>query len=495
MGILDYFGGNSGGGSGLLGNMDDPRQVGMMNMALGLLSQAGPSTTPASFGQALGHAGMLGLQSMQQARQSQQENALNDLKMRGLLGEIKDKDLARQQALDAQNWYRDYNKSRATGSGQQSQGSASSSPMASVMPGGENSPKVGGPDWMQSYQASQPTQTTAQSPAQSPAQPDSTEKMFRDRMAMADAMRTSGIPALIQKADDIEKSALQFRPEFATEFRQAMGSDGKLHNYLVAKDGTIREAGLGVKPDIQIVDLGGKQVVVDKNAATNGQTFNKTMTPGEVASNGLGWANFGLSKQRLAMEQSNQNKPQFVEALGGFVGRPDANNPGGVFTPLAGAPKIDKPLTESQANANLFGTRMQQADKLINGLISKGVTTPSLIKQGVEGIPLIGNSLGRSANFIASPVQQQMEQAQRDFLNAVLRKESGAAISAGEFDSGAKQYFPQPGDSKEVIAQKAQNRQLAIQGVLSGVPASQRTSTPATSSNSGLPSGWTVTVK
>ena len=64
MGLLDFFSGNSGNGSGGFGLLDDPRQVGMMNMALGLLSQAGPSTTPTSLGQALGRAGMLGVQGM-----------------------------------------------------------------------------------------------------------------------------------------------------------------------------------------------------------------------------------------------------------------------------------------------------------------------------------------------------------------------------------------------------------------------------------------------
>jgi hypothetical protein len=48
----------------------------------------------------------------------------------------------------------------------------------------------------------------------------------------------------------------------------------------------------------------------------------------------------------------------------------------------------------------------------------------------------------------------------------VLRQESGAAISAGEFDNARKQYFPQPFDSEAVKLQKARNRQTAIQGFL-----------------------------
>lgn len=120
-------------------------------------------------------------------------------------------------------------------------------------------------------------------------------------------------------------------------------------------------------------------------------------------------------------------------------------------------------LTESQGKATGFAARMESADKTINGLISQGTKTPSLIKQGLDSVPLIGGTLGSAANkFAASPDQQRMEQAQRDFVNAVLRQESGASISPSEFDNAAKQYFPQPGDSPAVIQQKAQNRAIAV---------------------------------
>jgi hypothetical protein len=68
-----------------------------------------------------------------------------------------------------------------------------------------------------------------------------------------------------------------------------------------------------------------------------------------------------------------------------------------------------------------------------------------------------------------------VEQAQRNFVNAVLRQESGAVISPSEFENAQKQYFPQPGDSAKVRDQKRQNRQSAIEGfrVMSG-PAGER---------------------
>jgi hypothetical protein len=54
------------------------------------------------------------------------------------------------------------------------------------------------------------------------------------------------------------------------------------------------------------------------------------------------------------------------------------------------------------------------------------------------------------------------DQAERNFVNALLRKESGAAIGKEEFNSAEIQYFPRAGDTPEVIAQKKANRERAI---------------------------------
>jgi len=55
---------------------------------------------------------------------------------------------------------------------------------------------------------------------------------------------------------------------------------------------------------------------------------------------------------------------------------------------------------------------------------------------------------------------KQIEQAQRDFINAALRRESGAAIAESEFENARLQYFPQPGDTPEVVKQKQKNREM-----------------------------------
>lgn len=112
-------------------------------------------------------------------------------------------------------------------------------------------------------------------------------------------------------------------------------------------------------------------------------------------------------------------------------------------------------LNVSQGQNSGFLLRAQDADKVISGLDNEGT---SIWNKIANKAPL---GLG---NYVVSDDAQKLDQAKRDFINAVLRQESGAVISPEEFANADKQYFPQPGDSEAVIQQKANNRQNAIQG-------------------------------
>lgn len=124
----------------------------------------------------------------------------------------------------------------------------------------------------------------------------------------------------------------------------------------------------------------------------------------------------------------------------------------------------ERPITEYQGKNALYGSRAQQAHDVLMGLEDK-INLPGLAtKQAVQNMPVIGGLAGAAGNAMLSANQQRVEQAQRNFVNAVLRQESGAVISEPEFENAKKQYFPQPGDTKEVLAQKRQNRLTAIAG-------------------------------
>lgn len=184
------------------------------------------------------------------------------------------------------------------------------------------------------------------------------------------------------------------------------------------------------------------------------------MSPEAKASNAVALGNLAVSRERLNFDkQGGGAKPQFNAEVGGFIYPPSPGNPQGGIVPLPG---FQKPLNDVQSKAQLFGTRMQEADKVLADLAGAGRNFSTI---GANA-PFIGGLV----SSLDSEKGQMLDQAKRDFTNAVLRRESGAAIGADEFDNANKQYFPQIGDSPGVIAQKARNRQLAVNGILAEVP-------------------------
>lgn len=120
-----------------------------------------------------------------------------------------------------------------------------------------------------------------------------------------------------------------------------------------------------------------------------------------------------------------------------------------------------KTPTEAQAKASLFATRVQDSDAILKANEQSIVSQNPVLYQAqsyAEGSTLF--------NSLASDVVRQQRQAERNFLNSILRRESGAVISPTEFAEGAKQYFPRPGDDAKTLEQKARNREVAKQALI-----------------------------
>lgn len=157
-----------------------------------------------------------------------------------------------------------------------------------------------------------------------------------------------------------------------------------------------------------------------------------------------------LAKQRQAMGGAGGGAPS---------GYRYALSPSGeiVLEPIPGGPADTavKPMTDEQAKAAGFAQRLMMADSQI-GQSAISDALQSGYNTTVAEVPFgIGNAL-------VTGDYQQGDQASREFLNAQLRRESGAVIGPTEFTSGSLQYFPQYGDKKLVLAQKAASRKLAI---------------------------------
>jgi len=99
-------------------------------------------------------------------------------------------------------------------------------------------------------------------------------------------------------------------------------------------------------------------------------------------------------------------------------------------------------------NNQIYGSRMQEAEDVLGTQ-----TAPDITQEGMSKIPLIGNTL-------VSPETQVFRQAENNFINALLRRESGAAIASSEYDNARRQYIPLIGDSPEVLKTKQNNRSM-----------------------------------
>lgn len=180
-----------------------------------------------------------------------------------------------------------------------------------------------------------------------------------------------------------------------------------------------------------------------------------------------------LRLQKAAAARANEDKPIIKEVTDPNTGATSfvrINPRTGELSPLGNPQPASQPnnpfsaggkFNEGQGKAAGFTDRMLQSEGILSGVNGQeGVQGQgtSALQTGLSAIPGVGN-------YLTSTDRQKFEQAKRDFVNAQLRRESGAAISPSEFDSANKQYFPTPGDSPEVIQQKTANRRAAIEAL------------------------------
>jgi hypothetical protein len=158
-------------------------------------------------------------------------------------------------------------------------------------------------------------------------------------------------------------------------------------------------------------------------------------------------------------------KPQLYDGPEGpvWVTPPGSGQPGQTLpvtdpkgNPLS-AKKRNQPVTEAQAKAKLYVGMMDDAEQSLATL----KFDPTSLKNQTEialargDLPLIPKTL---QNATAAKEAQVYAQSTFQWTEAVLRQLTGAAAPEGEVWRQVKTYWPQPGDSKEVIKRKEQAR-------------------------------------
>lgn len=119
-----------------------------------------------------------------------------------------------------------------------------------------------------------------------------------------------------------------------------------------------------------------------------------------------------------------------------------------------------KPLTEGQSKDAVFATR---AEGSLGTLNQYGNALAGFQDRMAGGVPVVGN-------YLKSEGYQKAEQAGQEFLQAILRKDTGAAITKEETDQYGAVYLPRPGDGAAVLQQKAASRQRALEALKAGMP-------------------------
>ena len=143
-------------------------------------------------------------------------------------------------------------------------------------------------------------------------------------------------------------------------------------------------------------------------------------------------------------EVTERDIEEDVNGVKRFVDTGEVIFPG--VTPLE-EPETPEKLTSSQRLAAGFAQRTTVSGRILSelgdqfiGFLSRGV---GIVPQGLRGED-----------------RQRFDQATEDFINATLRRESGAAIAPSEFVSANSQYIPQVGDKEAVLEQKRKNREV-----------------------------------
>ena len=125
----------------------------------------------------------------------------------------------------------------------------------------------------------------------------------------------------------------------------------------------------------------------------------------------------------------------------------------------------ERPPTETQSKMRVALSRAEPALRQIEAFLGYDPATDSFAP-GRGRVPE-ESFLGRytPGRYFQSPEVQAYDQAAEALVSAILRIESGAAITEQELESYKRQFIPRPGDRPEVIRQKLQTLRATLDAI------------------------------
>lgn len=431
--------------AGLLGdNWDDPRTMATLQLAAGLLSGK-------NFGQGMG-AGVTGYQNTMIAAQEQaRRQKLAEAQMAETLAqaeERKAKVAAEQRGMIEQQRLKDLLR-RATQpvSGGEAATAGGITPQAAQMVGQEKPI-----DWRALIA-------------------EGVDYKLAEALANAPKL---GMPEVARTIDE-------------------RGPDGQPLTVQFDKFGGRVGAGVRKPVEMKTMGLGGTTKVYNPFTLGSGDIAH-TMTPEGKDASARGWAGHNLTKQRFdwekTKEKEDKNKPP-----SGY--RRKAN---GDLEAIPGGPadKSVTDLTDAEGKATSWLERMNQAESVITkapdwAKQSTG-SLGGMVGATIGSVPILGDTgLAKlSRNTVESSERQSVRNAEKAWVGALLRSDTGASYKDMEEKDIIRTFFWQPGESLAVKKEKEDMRDVVRRSMVvrSGEGAGRFKDVPALGSGK-----WTVEVE
>jgi len=185
----------------------------------------------------------------------------------------------------------------------------------------------------------------------------------------------------------------------------------------------------------------------------NPQPEFRRATPEEAAAYGAQGGQFGPDGRFYAVDVP-QGMTIESDGAGGFR---MVQGPAGAGTA--------KPFTEGQSKDVVYATRAQGALQVLDPVAGALTNLPSRMAES--------DPTGFVRSRVQSSEYQVAKQAGDEFLQAILRKDTGAAITPSEQALYGVTYLPQPGDGDDVLVAKTAARKRAVAAINAGMSPAQ----------------------
>lgn len=176
---------------------------------------------------------------------------------------------------------------------------------------------------------------------------------------------------------------------------------------------------------------------------------------------------FAANSETRAQQTANRNEREF--ALKQKAAAQKAQQLNGGKPPTEGQAKdMGYAATMYKANEAFSDTTRKDEDAWLKANPGKSLAdkNQSLWTEAAKtGVMNADGVWADAAAQTADPVMRQRFNNEKMFTMSLLRKQSGATITENEWKRMGQQYFPRPGDTKEQLETKAQQRRIALVGM------------------------------